>query len=110
MTGTGIFIWFLRESWPNEGKALEKTQAITDHTTSVPKTQGKFPSTFPARVWSILVRGRDTGHPHPHPKSILGYLSSPAGQVQHLKLVQVLPPSKEGIQALPPLLQHLGGF
>lgn len=39
--------------------------------------------------------------PSPH------YLSAPARQVQHLHLVQVLPPAREGSQALPPLLQSL---
>lgn len=46
--------WFLCESRPNEGKALEQPQVITDHrgpgdAPHQPKTQGKLPFTFPAR-------------------------------------------------------------
>lgn len=48
--------WFLRESWPNEGKELEKSQKllITGALGMLPtspllKTQGKLPFTFPAR-------------------------------------------------------------
>lgn len=44
--------------------------------------------------------------PEPSPS----YLSAPAGQLQHLQLVQVLPPAREGSQALPALLQSLEGI
>lgn len=50
------------------------------------------------------------GIPSLSPNPSQRYLSAPAGQVQHLQLVQVLPPAREVSQALPPLLQSLQGI
>ena len=49
------------------------------------------------------------GSPSLSPDGSQRYLLAPASQLQHLQLVQVLPPAREVPQALLPLLQSLQG-